>query len=153
MQFSIEAIGAKELQRDLNKVDAKVRVGIIRAVAKTTYDIDREAKKNVPVHEGQLKNSITPVVRDAQGQVSVRKEYGAGVERGQKPGTWPNVGDLMLWVKRKLKPQKKRLRSVTFLVGRKIFERGTPAQPFFEPAVEKHRKRFHRRIELMLKKL
>lgn len=153
MQFSIEVEGAKQLSRDLDKVNHRVKSGIIRAVSKTTYGIDKDAKKGAPSVSGRLRSGIRAVVRDAQGQVSASTKYSYDVEKGQKPGKWANVEDLMLWVRKVINPGRKRLRSVTFLVNRKIYKEGTTAQPFFEPAVEKHRKRFRRRIEIMLKKL
>jgi len=154
MQLSLKIEGIQETNGELKKIDAKVRGGLIREVAKTTTNIHREAYSNAPMGaEGFLKKGIRFIVTDLAGEVFSSAKYSVGVEKGQKPGTWPHVGDLTRWVSRKLGVPKNRLKSVTYLIGKKIFEKGTDAQPFFEPAVKKHEKRFFRNVQRLINKL
>lgn len=150
MQFSIRVDGVSDINRELKKYSEDVRKGVAREVAKTINEIRNDAVLNTPVHTGKLRQSIHSEQSGVTGSVWVGAEYGVDVEQGQKPGRWPNVGDLMFWVKKKIKPPAKKLRSVTFLIGRKIFERGTQAQQFFEPAIRKYEKRFYNNIERLL---
>jgi len=76
-----------------------------------------------------------------KGITESKMNYSSSVEHGAEPH-WPNPEDLELWVKRKLKPSPKRLKSVSFLVARKISEKGTPAQPFMKPGWEHGRRVF-----------
>lgn len=46
------------------------------------------------------------------------------IDYGRKPGTWANVPAIQKWVNLKIKPQPKRLRSVSYAVNKKIFEKG-----------------------------
>lgn len=153
MQFSLKVEGIKDVARDLENYSNRVRAGLLREVAKTTYGIHREAKENAPIGaEGTLKARIQASVVDLAGEAWSGAKHSLGVEMGQKPGTWPHVGDLMLWVKRKLRVPKNRLKSVTYLIGKKIFEKGTQAQPFFEPAVNKWRDKFYNNVNRLIRK-
>jgi hypothetical protein len=92
--------------------------------------------------------------------------YAMAVERGRKPGKAPPPGALDLWVERKLKPKAQALksdltqggnrtgrafrqikrgrrlntviRSIAFLIGRKIAKEGTKPHPFLLPAWDMH---------------
>lgn len=58
--------------------------------------------------------------------------YAPIVERGRQPGKFPPPGPIMLWVSRKLHPTSdKQLRGLTFLVQRKIAEKGTSGAAMF----------------------
>jgi len=151
MQFSISVKGDRELSRALRGYNEKIRKGLMQEVAKTTYYIDDQAKTKVPTGAtSYLRRSITPVVQDLAGTVSVNAKYGTDVERGQKPGTWPNKDDLMYWVRKKLKVPKNKLKGITYLISRKIHDKGTDAQPFFEPAVKKGQRKFFLGVKRLL---
>ena len=154
MQLSLKIEGIKDVNGQLKAIDEKVRAGLIKEVARTTTDIHREAYTNAPMGaEGFLKKNIKFVVTDLNGEVMSNAGYSVDVEKGQKPGKWPHVGDLTRWVSRKLGVPKNRLKGVTYLVGKKIFERGTDAQPFFEPAVKKYEKKFFANVQRMINKI
>ncbi len=58
--------------------------------------------------------------------------HGGPVEFGRKPGTWPPKGALVLWMERKgIDPR------LEYVFRRKIGKKGTKAQPFLGPALEK----------------
>jgi len=147
MQFSISVRGDKELRKALRGYNEKVRKGLMREVAGTAAKIDREAKRNAPVATGLLRNRITFVVQDLAATVFSNAKYSTDVEKGQKPGSWPNRDDIERWARRKLKVPKNRLKSVAFLVSRKIHDKGTKAQPYFEPAVDKGQRWFYLRVK------
>lgn len=84
--------------------------------------------------------------------------YAMAVEKGRRPGKAPPPGTLDLWVRRKIKPkpkplsarsrkygirrskldrQEQAIRSVAFLIGRKIKKYGIPARPFIRPAFDR----------------
>ena len=47
------------------------------------------------------------------------------LNEGRLPGTWPDVDELKKWVEGKLNIDEEEVDSVTYLIGRKIFEKGT----------------------------
>lgn len=58
--------------------------------------------------------------------------YGGVVEFGRKPGVWPPQGALTLWMQRKgIDPK------LEYVIRRKIGKKGTKAQPFLIPALDK----------------
>jgi len=61
-------------------------------------------------------------------------EYANYVEFGRRPGKWPPVGPIQLWVIRKLSPPADELDSIVFLVRRKIGTKGTEPKKMFHRA-------------------
>lgn len=150
MQFSISIQGDRELKRALHGYNQKIRKGLQQEVARTATDIHRDAKTDAPVDTGILRNKINFVVQDLAATVFSNAKYSTDVEQGQKPGRWPNPQDIRKWVERKLGIPKNKSKSVAFLVGRKIFQKGTDAQPYFEPAVKKNQKEFFKNVKRMV---
>jgi hypothetical protein len=62
--------------------------------------------------------------------------YAVPLERGAKPH-WPPRGALDLWVRRKLGVPEKQVRSVAFLIARKIAQRGTSGHAMAFKALER----------------
>ena len=153
MQYGIEIDGIKDFNKYMKKVEKGTRDAIVRATAETATKIQGDARKAAPVDTGQLRVKIQQRVTDKVGVVWSGAKYGEEVEMGRKPGKWANPYELMGWVKRKLGVQRNRLKSVTYLVNKKIYEKGTKAQPYFFPAVEKHEKRYVKRIMQLIKKI
>ena len=79
-------------------------------------------------------------------------EYWKWVENGRGPGKYPPPEAIRRWIEVKpvnISPINGRMPSVEqvgFLIGRKIAEEGTEAQPFFEPAKEQVIREFEERI-------
>lgn len=154
MQFSLSVEGIDDVKREFKRLDQKTRALLLGEVTDTVYRMRSDIKADAPRGaEGRLKGSISANVTDLQGEVWTNVDYAPDVERGQKPGRWPKVEDLMAWVKEVINPSKKKLRSVTFLVGRKIFERGTDKNPFFETNAKKWEKLFYKNVLRKIKKL
>jgi len=71
------------------------------------------------------------------------------IEGGRASGRrFPPVDEIMLWVRRKLRVPPSELKSVTYLVGRKIAKKGIKGKFMFAKAERKMVRRIRRRIEL-----
>jgi len=67
--------------------------------------------------------------------------YANFVEFGRRPGKWPPEGPIQLWVMRKFGLQGQALQDTTFLVRRKIGQRGTKGAYMFKRAWDEGGKR------------
>lgn len=149
--MEIEIEGLRNLRADLARASAKAGDGVMEGLQKVGLEIVAEAKKNL----NQNKTNNTGTLR-ASGKVQKDKDgvdagffaegstdgYAAHVEYGRGPtknaGQIPLRTTLKAWVHRKLGiPYGKELESATYLIARKIHRKGTKAQPFFTPAVQK----------------
>jgi hypothetical protein len=74
-------------------------------------------------------------------------KYAQFSEAGRRPGRWPPVAPIRLWVRVILRPPRKMLDSVTFLVRRKIGQEGTRGAHFFRSAAAKSREQVQRIFE------
>lgn len=72
--------------------------------------------------------------------------YAQVIDEGRDPGPI-NPEVLFRWVRKKLGVAEKEVRSVAFLIARKIRARGTRSQPFFSNAIEQARVLFKEVIE------
>lgn len=154
MRFDLNVKGLKELKKDIHRYDRSIQRKMQREIASTAMRIHKDARMFAPSDTGVLRNKINMFVGNLAATVWSGAKYSIDVEKGQDPGTWPNPDELQGWVKRNLKVSKAKLKGVTFLVGRKIFKRGTKAQPFFVPAVEINKSKFFnnmRRIVMQTK--
>jgi len=142
----------KQVNGDLRKWNVKVDKAVKREVLNAATTIQRMARGDAPVDRGTLRREIKFNHRGLTSTVWSGAKYGREVEEGRKPGRWPNMDSLQGWVKRKIKPANKRLKSITYLVARKIHDEGTDPQPYFEPAVNEYGPKFIRKIELILKR-
>ena len=67
-----------------------------------------------------------------------KQPYHIIIERGRRPGKFPNVAALRAWVKRQINPPENEVKSVTYLVGRKIATDGISARPIMtDPGMQK----------------
>lgn len=149
--MEIEIEGLKNLRADLARASARAGDGAMEGLQNVGLEIVAEAKKNL----NQNKTNNTGTLR-ASGKVQKDKDgvdagffaegstdgYAAHVEYGRGPtknaGQIPLRTTLKAWVHRKLGiPYGKELESATYLIARKIHRKGTKAQPFFTPAVQK----------------
>lgn len=87
---------------------------------------------------GNLSGSIT-IRKTVLGgrRIGTNTGYGLYVEFGRPPGKMPPITKLLRWVQRKLGVRGKAARAVAFLIGRKIGQTGTRAQPFLVPAFKR----------------
>tara|TARA_Y100000310_G_scaffold69158_1_gene64583 strand:- start:114 stop:683 length:570 start_codon:yes stop_codon:yes gene_type:complete len=116
--------------------------------------IKRNIKKEGKIDKGALERSVTSKVRlkgkNSNALVSVggdkRVVYGWVIEKGRKPGTYPNIKRLRGWARRKLgiNTRTKAGKRSVFMIARSI-KRGTSRSnrptPFFIPALRESEKR------------
>ena len=125
MQFDIQT---PRLTNQREDVKEKAKMVLFRAMVK----MEEIAKNKAPVDTGNLKNRIhlEPMQPGASTYVlSDGVEYGVYVEFGTKPHYVP-ITPLIGWAGRVLKGKE-----LAFAVRAKIAKHGTPAQPFFRPAL------------------
>lgn len=134
----IELIGSDELRRAMRDPEfvKGPATNFIRSVA---FEVLGHAQQNAPSNFGRLRNSLTVDLKSRTGEVSAtvgsNLQYAKPIEYGSRPH-FPPLAPIELWVRRKLRVPANRVRSVAFLVARKIARHGTPAQPFLGPALE-----------------
>lgn len=90
-----------------------------------------------PVFQSHLRQatqaSVSGSGRSIEGRVFNPMSYGIPVELGRTPGKkQPPSSALELWVRRKLNVPENKVKSVAFLVARKIGKQGTKAVKMFE---------------------
>jgi len=117
---------------------------IRRAIQESLIVLQREVATNTPVGvTGTLRAGIARrMITNRKGEVSVRgpaQKYADIREVGRLPGKMPPHEPLELWVKRKLRPAKDKLKSATFLVRRKIGRAGYRGAFMFRDAENKKR--------------
>ena len=129
-QLSVKIEGLEEAQELLRNYPTRAREEFGRAIKNSVLGVQRQARKNAPASEGQLRATIHEKHNDTEGEVFSGVKYGIFVHEGTKPH-WPPFHEgssLATWSRRKGIPP--------FLVARKISQRGTKAQPFLKNAVE-----------------
>lgn len=130
--FTIQVKGLEELSQNLGKSVDVLNKQVNEALDNSVTLIQKRARRNAPVFQGELKRSIRKKVRSniSRGEVEAFAKHAPYVESGTKPH-FPPVAALERWGKIKLgKP------GLGFVIARKIARKGTKAQPYMEPAVE-----------------
>lgn len=151
MKFNLQVTGIKDVQRSLNKYNKETVKKLQKEIDRTAINIHKDASENAPVAQGILRARIKFTRGRLAAIVWSGAKYSLDVEQGQQPGRWPNKDDITRWVRLKIKPPAKKLKGVAYLVGRKIYKEGTKAQPFFEPAVKKHKQKYFNRVARIIK--
>lgn len=125
MQFNIQT-------PSLNNFKQAGVEGMKKVLWKAMTKMEEIAKQKAPVDTGNLKNRIhlSPIQFGAKEYVlSDGVEYGVYVEYGTKPHQVP-ITPLIGWASRVLGDK-----NAAYAVRAKISMKGTPAQPFFRPAL------------------
>lgn len=119
---------------------------IRRSINESLILLQAEIRKNTPV--GVTSNLRTGINRrlisNRKGEVGVigpAQTYADIREVGRRPGKMPPNEPIELWVKRKLRPTKDKLKSATYLVRRKIGRQGYRGAFMFRNAENKLRSR------------
>ena len=137
LYISISALAA--LSRGFKEAPEVTRRELLAAMTESTLLVEREVKENIP--RGATGLTAASVMSDAFatpvgviGQVSSSQPSATFVELGTK-AHMPPVAALEPWVRAVLGVDRKRARSVAFLVARKIARKGTEAKRPFERAL------------------
>lgn len=123
----------------LSTGDLRVIGAADRALMRGALKITRTARDEAPKARSALTRSIYPR-REALASVVVeaRDEKARYVEDGSEKGGWPNILDLMEWIKARRIESDLPLERLAHAIRRNIYRNGTPAQPFMGPALEEH---------------
>lgn len=142
MNITVDVEGEKEVIASIEKATADLLADVEGVVQETLSKIEREAKKNVPVDEGDLRASIRQSLEDAagyfiQGKVIAGDEdadYAVYIEHGTGKHAKKGDGRKTPWVYF----DEKR--------GRFVTTEGNKPQPFLAPAFKKHIPFFKREL-------
>ncbi len=133
--IKITVNGADQVVELMKLIPNRMRLALLTAVRDSAIVIQSLAKKNAPIYRGLLRASIVQTVQTEGnkiiGQVGSALPYAKVVEFGRTAGWMPNIDQLRLWARRKLKDE-----HAGYAVGKAISRRGFRAQPYLEPAVE-----------------
>ncbi len=81
---------------------------------------------------GKLQDTMKSTVKESGGGFEIiitAQDYAKYVDRGIPAGVWVNVGALQKWVMQKgIATGEREIKQVAFLIGRKIFQEGSPTK-------------------------
>lgn len=122
-----------------------------KAIGRVVRAMARDARKGAPKASSTLTNSINQrQPSPLSGEVYSGVDYARMVEEGTGRGGFPPKRALMDWIRdRRIQPRRAGMSddALAFLIGRSIARRGTRAQPFMAPALDKNRAQATRRID------
>ena len=120
-----------------------VREELGRAMQESVILLETTVALMTPVNFGILRAGIHGrVINHLHGDVTAvgpGANYVEFIELGRRPGKFPPVDAIRLWVKRKLKVTGKDINRVAYLVGRKIATKGFVGSFMFQKTVKKER--------------
>ena len=131
--------GLDALQRGFAQAPEVTRRELLAAAAASTLHLEGQVKDRMPSASGKTRESVfsdafsTPV--GVIGTVGSSQPTATFLELGRKPGTGVSKAGqeaLGVWAREKLGISEKEVRSVVFLIARKIRKHGTPAVKPFE---------------------
>ena len=135
--YAVRIKGLDELRKQFKKYPKIAGRHYRIAMRKSVTTIEAKAKPLTPVFRGRLRQSIVSEVRGTGVEItgivgsSLKNEvYPSVIEYGRKPNSKaPPAKALERWVWLVLKPPKKMVRSVAFVVARAIGKRGFKNKP------------------------
>jgi hypothetical protein len=154
--------------KQLSRYSESARQEALRAVQIAAINIEASAKMNVTangsVDTGQLRARIAKIINanELSARVVSRQTYSSAIEFGRKPGSFPPVGALQDWVRRKqlagtysvktrrrtgnTSDRTKQDKALAFVIARAIYRKGIKEKPFLNPAYEAELPAFRQRI-------
>lgn len=145
-------INSKGLERALANSPRILEKHVARAISRSVQEMARSAKRNAAKAFSTLTNAITATQPSPlEGLATAGTDYALAVEEGTDPGgSMPPVQHILDWIKViKLEPRDPDMtqEDLAFVIARSIaFKKGTPAQPFMQPAFDDNVARAERRI-------
>jgi len=114
-----------------------------------------QIKKLTPVDTGRLRASVVFLGRGPdKGVLASPVVYSSVMEYGRRPGKFPPPGPMQLWVRRKLRiSNQKDIRSIAFLVSRKIARAGIEGRHMFDKGIKAGWPRAKRAMESIIKRI
>jgi HK97 gp10 family phage protein len=152
-------VHSERLEAALRASPKRLTRELDRTIDRIVQEMAREARRRAPKAASTLTNSIRPSRPSAlEGVVSAGADYARMVETGT--GThgpmglaserMPPVDAIYDWVRvAQVHPRDPDMdqEGLAFVIARSIAQRGTPAQPFMEPAFDALRPRAERLID------
>jgi HK97 gp10 family phage protein len=136
MALTFRVLGLDRFQKGLQSAAKATPVEMRAAMTEATLTVESTARSLAPRDTGRLQGSISSRITGGGtslvGEIGPSVRYGLFVERGTRPH-WPPVAAVSGWARRRGIPP--------FLVARSIARKGTRAQPYMEPALERNRGR------------
>lgn len=140
MGFNVTfTVDDKEVRRAFRAAPSVMIKHIERQQARGGHELAREMKIRAPKAFSTLANSIHSArAGELHYVVAPGVKYAPFVEGGSRPGGAPSLGAMIRWlrVKRISSARYPEERDLARAIIHKIRQRGTPAQPFAEPAAD-----------------
>ncbi len=134
-----------------DKAPKIMRSHIRKGLRRGGIEVARLARRLAPKAFSTLTQSIKQtVISDFRVDVIAAANYARAVEEGTGPGGRPPVQTIKDWLKvRRIKPRNPDMDidDLAHIISRSIAKRGTPAQPFMQPAVERKENRLRDLLE------
>lgn len=134
MAIEVKIKGFEEFTRNVGEARDKFIPLARRGLTKTVTLIQKEAKKEADPSKdlGGLIRGIRRTVKGLTGEVVAGAKHSIFIEEGTRPH-WAPIAPLQAWAGRKLGDS-----GLGYAVQAKIAMKGTKAQPFMQPAVDKN---------------
>lgn len=124
------------LERSVSVIDGAAA----KLLRRLSQEGAREARRHAPKAESTLTNSIRDKHQSASfHQIVAGVHYARYVEEGTDKGGWVPDQTMLDWIDVKgITPDDEdmSMEQLAYLIQTKIFNQGTPAQPFMKPAFE-----------------
>lgn len=144
---AIEIEGLRAVLGKLSKLPAEARKSAMGGLQSAGLQIIADAKNNLrdngSVVTGLLRAS-GKVVKTADEEIEVgffdtknQSGYAVYVEYGRRSGKLPPIGNILAWVRKKLRVKDDKVaKARAYVIARGIARKGSRPHPFFNPAVE-----------------
>ena len=152
-------IDSEPLERAIAMGPRTLAKHLDRAIGRSIHEMARSAKGHAPKANSELTNAINAVQPNAlEGLVVVGVDYGQAVEEGtgaygpegRPSGKVPPEVHIEDWIRVKhITPDDPNMdaEDLAFVIARSIAARGTPAQPYMQPAYDENVDKAQRRID------
>jgi len=131
MSIVVKIRGLDELEKRLGGSKSVFKKVMQKSLDLSAKDVQKYSRRKAPVDTARLKNSISYKVKNLTARIGPDVKYGVYVEGGTR-AHFPPIGPLKSWArKRGINP---------YALQKAIGRRGTKAQPFMKPGLNKARK-------------
>jgi len=139
--YEVHPAGFEDFQAYCDRWGTIADAELRHAMRQSVNALHREAVKNAPNNTGNLRGAIFSRIEgmgsDIRGVVAVgpAAPYGICVETGTKPH-WMPIAPLLRWVHKRMGLDGSHMWAVAKVIQKKIAERGTEGQFFFQRAAD-----------------
>ena len=145
MELTIQIPDLPAFLSDVNAANAQAQTLANSAIQNSVNYIQQKARDRAPHKTGALQRSIMAFTEYPEGRVTVQERYGVYIELGTRAHVILPTAKKALYWKGAMHPV------------RKVNHPGTPARPFFQPAVDESRdyvdKQFQQVIQIITDKM